>query len=107
DLSKEPCVIDEARWLDERNAGAASMAKAILEDDGRGEMSPGLCADALRMVRELRRQLEDCRADNAAMIQAAHSLMADCRSLPTETYARLCTAMDILRHQTRRGAGSS
>ena len=39
------------------NAGAAGLARALLNDDGHGEMSPGPCADALALVRGLRAAL--------------------------------------------------
>ena len=51
------------------NAGAAGLARALLEDIGHGEMSPGPCADALEMVRSLRIRIADPAVVHAAELE--------------------------------------
>jgi hypothetical protein len=43
--------------VEERNAGAESLAQRILADDGRGEMSPGPCADLLKEWRRMKESI--------------------------------------------------
>lgn len=56
EMKSDPMIVDHERWLDERNAGAESLALAILGDDGRGLMSPGPCADLETAWRRLKRE---------------------------------------------------
>ena len=51
------------------NAGAAGLARALLNDTGHGEMSPGPCADALEMVRSLRIRIADPAVVHAAELE--------------------------------------
>jgi len=53
------------------NAGANGLARALLNDTGHGEMSPGPCADALAMVRELRSKVADPAVAHAAELETA------------------------------------
>lgn len=57
EMKNDPMIVDEARWLDERNAGAGSLAQAILADNGIGVIIPGPCADLLKAWREMKQQL--------------------------------------------------
>lgn len=69
EMKNDPMVVDHERWLDERNAGAASLALAILGDDGRGLMSPGPCADLEAAWRRLKGERD--AAYTAGMKRAA------------------------------------
>ena len=52
------------------NAGAAGLARALLNDTGHGEMTPGPCADALALIRELRAKVSDPAVAHAADLKA-------------------------------------
>lgn len=75
DMAQEPCVIDEARWLDERNSGAISFAQSVLNDPG-GTLSPGPCAEVVnewrRMKAEVERLQERCEVQDELIYELAH-----------------------------------
>ena len=76
EMAADPACVDEARWLDCVNEGAASMATQLLNDNGRGVMSPGPCADAQAAWRELKRRRAELEAENAKL-RAALKPFAD------------------------------
>lgn len=61
EIRRDPFVVDEARWIEERDNGAVAFAQTVLGDVGRGVAGDGPCADALKLVRDLRAENERLR----------------------------------------------
>lgn len=86
---EEPCVIDEARWLEERNAGAESLAKMVLDGARGTQMSPGVVPDALEYVHALREKLSAAEESNADMDRILSHQLANGRGEDRHEIERL------------------